>query len=482
LVTGIQDFGAAGLSCATSELASAGSGGMQINLDAVPLRDPTLLPEEILMSESQERMMAVVRPQDVELFMAICVKWDVQATVVGEVIAGDRLLIDWHGERVVDVDPRTVAHEGPVYERPIARPTWIDRLRNNRAEDLPRPQSGAELADQLLRLLGSSNLCDVSWVTDQYDRFVRGNSILAQPEDAGMIRIDPVSGLGIALAVDCNARFAYLDPYRGAQLALLEAYRNVAVSGAEPVAVTDCLNFGSPEDPEVMWQFQEAIRGLVDACRSLGTPVTGGNVSFYNKTGDQAILPTPTIGMLGVIDNVAWRIRSGFQYPGDAVYLIGRTREELSGSAWADVIHGHLGGEPPLADFEQHRRLTSFCVAAAKAQLLTSAHDLADGGLAIALAESCLRYGQGVEITLAGDPFLGLFSETSGRLLVSVNPDNEVDLIRLANDHDVRLTRLGQVTDSDELTVEGQFSLRLAALRRNWRAPIPVALGLIPPD
>jgi phosphoribosylformylglycinamidine synthase len=331
---------------------------------------------------------------------------------------------------------------------------------------------------QLMKLLSSPNLCDTSWVTDQYDRFVRGNSVLAQPEDAGMLRIDEETGLGIALACDCNARFTYLDPYRGAQLSLLESYRNVAVTGAEPQALTDCLNFGSPEDPEVMWQFTEAIRGLVDGCRALGTPVTGGNVSFYNKTGDQAILPTPTIGMLGVIDDVAWRIPSGFLAPGDAVYLVGQTREELSGSAWAEVVHGHLGGEPPMVDFEQHRRLAGFFTRAAPDGLVRSAHDLSDGGLALALAESCFRRGLGVEVTLPGDPFVELFSETAGRVLVTVDPANEIDLIKAANDMDLRLARLGQVTDEPELKVDGLFALRLPALLRNWRAPIPTALGI----
>jgi phosphoribosylformylglycinamidine synthase len=482
VVTGIQDFGAAGLSCAVSELASAGSGGMHVNLDLVPLRDSTLTPEEILMSESQERMMAVVRPQDVGRFLDICRKWDVLATPVGEVIEGNRLLIDWQSERVVDVDPRTVAHAGPSYNRPIARPHWIDRVRSQRAEDLPRPVTGAEMGGQLMRLLGSPNLCDRSWVTDQYDRFVRGNTVLAQPEDAGMLRVDEASGLGVALAVDCNARFSYLDPYRGAQLSLLESYRNVAVSGAEPVALTDCLNFGSPEDPEVMWQFTEVIRGLVDGCKALGVPVTGGNVSFYNKTGDQAILPTPTVGLLGVIDNVEQRIPSGFLQAGDAVYLLGRTREELSGSAWAEVVHGHLGGEPPTVDFDQHRRLAGFFGQAARDRLAASAHDLSDGGLAIALAESCLRRGLGAEVTLPGDPFLDLFSETAGRVLVTVRPHLEVDLIKLANQYDIRLARLGQVTAQPALTVEGLFSLRLPALRRNWRAPLPTALGLSTPD
>ena len=283
LVTGIQDLGGAGLSCATSELASAGDGGMHVDLDLVPLRDPTLSPEEILMSESQERMMAIVEPDHVEAFMTICGKWDVLATVIGEVTAGDRLVIDWHGETVVDVPPRTVAHEGPVYERPYDRPDWQDQVQASGVDDLARPTTGEELADTLLRLVGSPNLCDKSWVTDQYDRYVRGNSVLAQPDDAGMLRIDEASGLGVALATDCNARFALLDPYQGAQLALAEAYRNVATTGAEPLAITDCLNFGSPEDPAIMWQFSEAVRGLADGCRELGTPVTGGNVSSTTR-------------------------------------------------------------------------------------------------------------------------------------------------------------------------------------------------------
>ncbi|WP_290724673.1 phosphoribosylformylglycinamidine synthase subunit PurL, partial [Gordonia sp. UBA6683] len=280
IITGIQDFGAAGISCATSELASAGDGGMHVDLDLVELRDPTLAPEEILMSESQERMMAVVRPGDVDEFLRICAKWDVLATVIGEVIPGDRLLIDWHGERVVDVDPKTVAHEGPVYERPVERPAWQDALIADASTGLERATDGGDLAGQVLQLVSSPNLCDKSWVTDQYDRYVRGNSVLAQPENAGMLRIDESSGLGIALATDANGRYCLLDPYAGAQLALCESYRNVAVSGAQPVAITDCLNFGSPEDPAVMWQFSQAIDGLIEGCQALGTPVTGGNVSF----------------------------------------------------------------------------------------------------------------------------------------------------------------------------------------------------------
>ena len=261
VVEALQDFGAAGISCATSELASAGDGGMHVELDRVPLRDPNLAPEEILMSESQERMAAVVRPDQLDRFMEICAHWGVAATVIGEVTDTGRLHIDWQGERIVDVDPRTVAHDGPVLDMPAARPWWIDELNENDANALPRDNSGEGLAGALLALVGSAQLCDRSWITDQYDRFVRGNTVLAQPNDAGMIRID--DNLGIALSLDANGRQTTLNPYLGAQLALCEAYRNVAVSGATPVAVTDCLNYGSPYDPNVMWQFDETILGPV---------------------------------------------------------------------------------------------------------------------------------------------------------------------------------------------------------------------------
>ena len=313
LVVGIQDLGGAGLSCATSELASAGDGGMHVELDRVPLRATGMTPAEILSSESQERMCAVVTPENVDAFLAVCAKWDTLATVIGEVTDGDRLVITWHGETVVDVPPRTVAHDGPVYAaagRPLGRRQ--DALVADAPDRLPRPAAPSELRAEILRMAASPNLCSRAWVTDQYDRYVRGNTASAQPADAGIVRVDEETGRGIAVATDCNARFVALDPYAGTQLALAEAYRNVATSGAVPQAVTNCLNFGSPEDPHVMWQFAEAVRGLADGCAELGIPVTGGNVSFYNQTGSTAILPTPVVGVLGVLDDVARRVRSGF--------------------------------------------------------------------------------------------------------------------------------------------------------------------------
>lgn len=478
VIQGIQDFGAAGISCATSELASAGDGGMSVELDLVPLRDPNLAPEEILMSESQERMMAVVKPSDVERFMEICAKWDVAATIIGEVTDGERLVIHWHGECIVDVDPRTVAHDGPTYERPFHRPAWLDEVNANRAEDLPRDNSPEGIVAALKAVLAHGNIADKSWITDQYDRYVRGNSVLAQPEDAGMLRIDEESGLGIALSLDANSRFTYLNPYLGAQLSLMEAYRNVAATGAEPVAVTDCLNFGSPEDPEVMWSFVEAIKGLVDACRELGIPVTGGNVSLYNQTGTTPILPTPTIGVMGVIDDVAKRVRTGFPRPGDGIWLLGDTAEELSGSIWADAVHdGHLGGEPPKVDLRAEKELAHVLRFAAQEGLICSAHDLSEGGLAVALVESAIQGGHGFRVDLGTeDPTVALFSESASRALVSF-PESSVErMMSVAEEHDVPLRRIGEVLEEPRAEVEGLFDLTLGELYDVWTTPIPEAM------
>ncbi len=474
VVAGIQDLGGAGLSCATSELASAGDGGMHVDLDKVPLRDSTLAPEEILMSESQERMMAVVEPGDTTEFLAICEKWEVEAVVIGEVTDTGRLHIDWHGERVVDVPPRSVAHDGPTYQRPFARPAEQDALQADVAEKLPRPATGDELRETLLRMVASPNLCDKSWITDQYDRYVRGNTVLAQPSDSGMVRVDEETNLGVAVSTDCNGRFARLDPYSGAQLALAESYRNVATGGARPLAISDCLNFGSPEDPGVMWQFAEACRGLKDACLELGIPVTGGNVSLYNQTGETAILPTPVVAVLGVIDDVTRRTPSAWAAEGERIFLLGEGREELSGSEWAHVEHGHLGGLPPVVDLAAERSLAELL--ADGVGLLTSAHDVSDGGLAQTLVEAALRHDVGAAVALPGDAFLDLFGESAARVVVTVTDDGADALVDLAHRHGVPLTPLGR-TGGSELSVEDQFTIPLADLREAWTATLPAVLG-----
>ncbi len=496
VIEGIQDLGAAGISCATSELASNGDGGMYVELDKVLLREE-LTAGEILMSESQERMMAIVRPDALEEFLAIAAKWNVEASVIGEVTDTGRLVIDHHGERIVDVDPRTVAHEGPVYDRPHARPAWQDDLNADTAERLPRPTTPDELRDQVLRLVGSPNLASKSWVTDQFDRYVQGNTALAQPDDAGVVRVDEATGLGVALSTDANGRFTKLDPYTGAQQALAEAYRNVATVGAQPLAVTDCLNFGSPENPDSMWQLVQAITGLADACAELGVPVTGGNVSLYNGSNevgrsDAAINPTPVVGVLGVIDDVTRATRSGWPAPGRAVYLLGTTAEELSGSVWADVVHGHLGGLPPKVDLTAERRLAEVLVNASRDQIVESAHDVSAGGLVQTLVESCLRFGVGARIGLRElcerdgiDLTTALFSETGARAVVAVPRSQEVHLQDLCTARGVALLRIGTTDDTGPESLDGRpvldsdgvGTLPLDELRQVAEATLPAHFG-----
>ena len=487
-VEGIQDLGAAGISCATSELAANGGSGMRIDLENVLLRDPTLNAGEILMSESQERMMAVVRPEMLDDFTAICARWDVEMSVIGEVTGDGRLVIDHHGQRIVDVDPATVAVDSPVYDRPYARPDWQDALQADGAEALERPQDAAGIADHLRRLVASPNLASAAWVTDQYDRYVGGNTALAMPDDAGVVRVDEATGRGVALATDANGRYAELDPRTGAQLALAEAYRNVATVGARPLAVTDCLNFGSPEDPGPMWQLVEAIEGLSEACQVLGVPVTGGNVSLYNSTGEpgvqgSAIHPTPVVGVLGVLDDVSLRTPSGWHGPGQSVLLLGATREELSGSAWADVVHSHLGGMPPVVDLEAERSLAEVLIGTSREQVAAAAHDLSEGGLAQSLVEACTRFGVGARIDLTEllerdgvDLATALFSESQARAVVAVDAAQEEALRALAAEHGVPVARIG-ATGGDELEIDGVASFPVTELRDLREGTLPRHFG-----
>jgi len=444
LVIGIQDLGGAGLSCATSELASAGSGGMQINLEKVPLRDPSLSPEEILMSESQERMCAIVAPENIKHFMAICKKWDVTATVIGEVTSGERLHITFNGELIVDVPPRTVAHDGPVYNRPIKKPDYVDQLAKS-TFTVPLPTAPDEVKAAVLKLIASPNIADKSWVTSQYDKYVQGNTVLAQPEDSGMIRIDEQTHLGVAVSTDANARWSYLDPYEGAKLALAESCRNLATSGAKPLAVTNCLNFGSPEDPGVMWQFAETVRGLADAALELGLPITGGNVSFYNQTGAVAILPTPVIGVLGVIQDVRARTPMGIPAAGLDLYLVGKYNGNLSGSEWA-YLHGEIGNASPVADLDMEKRLVNFLLDGQP--IFESAHDVSNGGLAATLVESVLKNQIGARVEL-NDVANALFSETPGRVLVSIKDTSTNEIVKLASKYQIPIYKIGTTGGTD---------------------------------
>lgn len=477
VVVGIQDLGGGGLSCATSELAAAGDGGMRINLDAVPLRAENMSAAEILASESQERMCAIVAPENVERFKEICAKWDVTCAEIGEVTdEDDRLVITHNGEVVLDAPSSTIADEAPVYERPFARPEWQDEVQGG--GDVDKPE---QLREAWLKLVASPALCSRDWITEQYDRYVRGNTVQARHANSGVLRIDETTGRGVAISADASGRYTYLDPNMGARLALAEAYRNVAVTGARPVAVTNCLNFGSPENPDVMWQFREAVHGLADGSHELGIPVSGGNVSFYNQTGDTPILPTPVVGVLGVIENVADSVthRVVNNEDKDVLVLLGETKDEFGGSVWQEISGAGLSGLPPQVDLANEERLADFFCE--KADGLTAAHDLSEGGLGQAVFEMIKDTDKGAELDLSGvnaDAFTALFSESASRVLVACSPDRVDRVVADATELGIPVAIIGSTNMSGEITfadgtpAAGQ-SVGVAELREAWSATMP---------
>ena len=477
VVVGIQDLGGGGLSCATSELAAAGDGGMRINLDAVPLRAENMSAAEILASESQERMCAIVAPENVERFKEICAKWDVTCAEIGEVTdEDDRLVITHNGEVVLDAPSSTIADEAPVYERPFARPEWQDEVQGG--GDVDKPE---QLREAWLKLVASPALCSRDWITEQYDRYVRGNTVQARHANSGVLRIDETTGRGVAISADASGRYTYLDPNMGARLALAEAYRNVAVTGARPVAVTNCLNFGSPENPDVMWQFREAVHGLADGSHELGIPVSGGNVSFYNQTGDTPILPTPVVGVLGVIENVADSVthRVVNKEDKDVLVLLGETKDEFGGSVWQEISGAGLSGLPPQVDLANEERLADFFCE--KADGLTAAHDLSEGGLGQAVFEMIKDTDKGAELDLSGvnaDAFTALFSESASRVLVACSPDRVDRVVADATELGIPVAIIGSTNMSGEITfadgtpAAGQ-SVSVAELREAWSATMP---------
>ncbi|HHU45449.1 MAG TPA: phosphoribosylformylglycinamidine synthase subunit PurL [Actinomycetales bacterium] len=484
VVVGIQDLGGAGLSCAVSELAAAGDGGMAVNLDNVHLRAENMSAAEILSSESQERMCAVVRPEDMDEFMAICAKWDVIASDIGEVTDTGRLVIEHNGEVVLDAPPKTIADEGPVYNRPYARPEWQDELQQ--PLELARPEGSEELKDTVLTLAASPQLCSRAHITEQYDRYVRGNTVQAKNSEAGVLRVNEETGRGIAVATDASGRYTKLDPRTGARLALAEAHRNVAVTGAKPYAVSNCLNFGSPENPDVMWQFAEAVRGLADGAKELAVPVTGGNVSFYNQTGEEPILPTPVIAVLGIMEDVAQTIGNRFGTAEDEVlYVLGETRDELGGSIWQQVIHDALGGMPPAVDLAAEEKLVGFfhdTIVDRGGHFVSAARDLSEGGLSQALVEGAVQSGVGVEVTLddvAADPFVALFSESASRALVAVPESAAAELEARAAELGIPAARIGRVLADDAvIRVSGgngsvSFEIPVAEAESAWRDTLP---------
>ena len=473
VVVGIQDLGGGGLSCATSELAAAGDGGMRVDLDAVPLRAENMTAAEILASESQERMCAVVAPENVDRFMEICAKWEVGAAVIGEVTdETDRLAVYHQGELVMDAPPSTI-DAGPVYERPYARPEWLDGVQAK-----TEVTKSDDLVGTWKQMVASPALCSRDFITQQYDRYVRGNTVQAKHANAGVLRINEESGRGVAISADASGRYTYLDPNMGARLALAEAFRNVAVTGATPVAVTNCLNFGSPENPDVMWQFAEAVHGLADGARELSVPVSGGNVSFYNQTGDTPILPTPVVGVLGVIENVENSIPHALPAGAEehVLVLLGETRDEFGGSVWQDISGQGLAGLPPQVDLANEERLAQFF---GGVEGISAAHDLSEGGLSQAVFELLLASGLGADLNLEAvheDAFTALFSESASRVLVAVSRDRVDAALERASAVGVPAVVVGETSASGKLSF-GNQEVAVDELAEAWAATLPQHFG-----
>ena len=473
VLVGLQDLGGAGLVCAVSESAARGGVGADLDLDAVPLRERAMEDFEILTSESQERMLTIVRPDDLDAVRAICEKWGLVSAVVGRVAPGGALRAKRNGSVVAEVPARSLADEGPEYRRPMERPASIEALNADDPTVAPPP---GDLRDALLRVLASPNVASKRWVWEQYDSIVQGNTVAGPGGSAAILRIQDTMR-AIALSTDGNGRYAHLDPYLGGAHAVAEAARNVACAGAVPVAITNCLNFGNPERPEVMWAFAEVVRGMGDACRALGTPVTGGNVSFYNETGDSAIWPTPVVGMLGLLDDYRFSLRPAFG-PDQVVYLLGETHAELGGSEYADVVLGMVSGLPPALDLDREAALHRVLAEGARTEVIAAAQDCSDGGLAVALLEAAINGDTGVAATLPGDlpPHVTMFSESSSRAVVAVAPDKAAELEDLADRHGLPWTRLGD-TGGPRIVI-GEVDLTVAEARQIYEGAIPALLQM----
>jgi phosphoribosylformylglycinamidine synthase subunit PurL len=473
LLEGLQDLGGAGLTCATSESAARARMGAELNLDVVPLREPNLEVFEILTSESQERMLAIVEPSKVDEVLAVCARWGLATAVLGRMVPGDGLRIVMGGQVVAEVPARSLADEGPVYDRALAEPSWLAAVQD---DDPTFATVTADPRGAFLEVLGSPNIASMRSVWEQYDSLVQGGTVLGPGADAALVRIEGTLK-AIALSTDAKGRFGLLDPYLGAAHAVAEAARNIAMTGATPLAITNCLNFGNPERAEVMWQFAESIRGMGDACRALQTPVTGGNVSFYNESGDSAIWPTPTIGMLGLIEDHRLALGPGFA-PARFVFLLGETFPELGGSEFGEVVLGKVSGRPPALNLDRELALHRLVADAARADLVSSAHDCGDGGLAIALAESAMTGGTGFAIALPGDVpwYVTLFSESASRAVVTTTAERVSALEAMAAEHGVPCARIGE-TGGPRMVFDTLFEIGVDEARAVYEGAVPTLLA-----
>jgi phosphoribosylformylglycinamidine synthase subunit PurL len=470
-VVAIQDMGAAGLTSSSLEMAGRGNAGMVLDLDSVPLRETGMTPYEILLSESQERMLLVVKAGHEQQVQELFARWDLEAAVIGRLTEDGVFRARWHGQEVCTLPVVSLTESAPVYRRPAEEPARLEEMQRFDPAEIAEP---ADLTHALLTLLESPNLCSREWVYRQYDQLVGGNTVVRPGGDAAVVRIEGTTR-ALALTVDCNSRYCRLDPYLGAVLAVVEAARNLVAVGARPLAVSDCLNYGNPERPDVMWEFQQGIHGIRDACLALGTPVVSGNVSFYNETEGHNIPPTPTIAMVGLLDDVEGHLTPWWKTEGDVIVLLGRTREELGGSEYLSVVHGLVRGAPPWIDLEAEKRLHRLCLAGAQERLLRSAHDVAEGGLAVALAECSFggpMLGARVAIERGMRADALLFGESQSRMLVSLRRRHLGQLRDLARREDVPFAVLGEVRGRS-LVIGDLVELPLEAARERWRRALP---------
>ncbi|HEX2090648.1 MAG TPA: phosphoribosylformylglycinamidine synthase subunit PurL [Actinomycetota bacterium] len=467
----VQDLGGAGLTCAVSETAARAGMGADLNLDVVPLRESGMEPFEVLTSESQERMLVVVRPANVPRVLAVAAKWGLAATPVGTLVGGGELRSQWSGDVVASVPADALANGGPAYNRPMKRPVWLPEL----LEDDPAAGGiPSSLEDAFFRVLERPGVASARWVYQQYDQLVQGGTIAGPGDDAAVIRLEGTTR-AVAISTDGNGRYGHLDPYLGGAHAVAEAARNVASVGARPLAITNCLNFANPERPDVMWSFAEAVRGIADACRAFGTPVTGGNVSFYNESSDSAVYPTPIVGMIGLLEDYRRRLRTAFPGAGLAIYLLGETLPELGGGEFAEAVLGRVSGRPPRLNFDAEARLHALLRECAERGVAGSAHDLSDGGLAIALAECAISGDEGFEVALPMDGLqahVALFSESASRALVTATVDREAELEALAASMSVPIRRLG-TTGGSWLRFDGLFEVDLSDAAAIYEGAVP---------
>ena len=475
-LVGIQDMGAAGLTSSSVEMASRAGSGLELDLDQVPRRETGMTPYEVMLSESQERMLLVAKKGREAEVIAICDKWDLSHAVVGRVTASGKLVLKAGGEIVADLPVAPLTDDAPLYDRPRVRPSWQDEVQ--KLPDLPAPR---DLAAALAQVLASPSVASKEWVYRQYDHMVRlGTALRPGAGDAAVVRFTGQREGGVAISVDCNSRYCYLEPRLGAALAVAEAARNVSCVGAEPLAITDCLNFGNPQRPEIMWQFEQACLGIADACNAFGTPVVSGNVSLYNETEGKGIFPTPTIGMVGLMDDCAKNAPAGFVAAGDRIGLIGGVgRGHLGGSEYVKVVHGKIAGMPPPLDYALEKAAQAAVRGLVRAGLVRSAHDCSEGGLGVALAEMCFARDVGCKVAfdLGGlRPDAALFGEDASRILVAYKPADAAKVAALCASVHAPFVEIGE-TGGASLVVRGLVDAPLAALKAAWTGAIPALVG-----